>query len=176
MNRFGTGAQVAGRSLQGLINTVGGDFQRTLESFAPLANAAAQATLGPLTGMLREVSMAAQIAMGEQDRVRKQLEAAQTDVSTLQMGGADAKEIKAAEQNVAALAAKYEVLNEAVRDPAIAQQVKNIEAFVAEVQKAATFTMNFAGSNWKCIEPSVYVPWRQSHFSHWESCTSCPGV
>jgi tape measure domain-containing protein len=73
MNRFGTGAQVAGRSLQGLINTVGGDFQRTLESFAPLANAAAQATLGPLTGMLREVSMAAQIAMGEQDRVRKQL-------------------------------------------------------------------------------------------------------
>jgi tape measure domain-containing protein len=153
MNRFGTGAQVAGRSLQGLINTVGGDFQRTLESFAPLANAAAQATLGPLTGMLREVSMAAQIAMGEQDRVRKQLEAAQTDVSTLKAGGADAKEIKAAEQNVAALAAKYEVLNEAARDPAIAQQVKNIEAFVAEVQKAATFTMNFAGVIGSVLSP-----------------------
>ena len=153
MNRFGTGAQVAGRSLQGLINTVGGDFQRTLESFAPLANAAAQATLGPLTGMLREVSMAAQIAMGEQDRVRKQLEAAQTDVSTLKAGGADAKEIKAAEQNVAALAAKYEVLNEAARDPAIAQQVKNIEAFVVEVQKAATFTMNFAGVIGSVLSP-----------------------
>ena len=153
MNRFGTGAQVAGRSLQGLINTVGGDFQRTLESFAPLANAAAQATLGPLTGMLREVSMAAQIAMGEQDRVRKQLEAAQTDVSTLKAGGADAKEIKAAEQNVAALAAKYEVLNEAAKDPAIAQQVKNIEAFVAEVQKAATFTMNFAGVIGSVLSP-----------------------
>jgi tape measure domain-containing protein len=153
MNRFGTGAQVAGRSLQGLINTVGGDFQRTLESFAPLANAAAQATLGPLTGMLREVSMAAQIAMGEQDRVRKQLEAAQTDVSTLKVGGADAKEIKAAEQNVAALAAKYEVLNEAAKDPAIAQQVKNIEAFVVEVQKAATFTMNLAGVIGSVLSP-----------------------
>ena len=153
MNRFGTGAQVAGRSLQGLINTVGGDFQRTLESFAPLANAAAQATLGPLTGMLREVSMAAQIAMGEQDRVRKQLEAAQADVATLQMGGADAKEIKAAEQNVAALAARYEVLNEAVKDPAIAQQVKNIEAFVSEMQKAATFTMNLAGVIGSVLNP-----------------------
>ena len=153
MNRFGTGAQVAGRSLQGLINTVGGDFQRTLESFAPLANAAAQATLGPLTGMLREVSMAAQIAMGEQDRVRKQLEAAQTDVSLLRAGGADAKEIKAAEQNVAALAAKYEVLNEAARDPAISQQVKNIEAFVAEIQKAATFTMNLAGVIGSILNP-----------------------
>jgi tape measure domain-containing protein len=153
MNRFGTGAQVAGRSLQGLINTVGGDFQRTLESFAPLANAAAQATLGPLTGMLREVSMAAQIAMGEQDRVRKQLEAAQADVSTLKLGGADAKEIKAAEQNVAALAAKYEVLNEAAKDPAISQQVKNIEVFVVEIQKAATFTMNLAGIIGSALNP-----------------------
>jgi len=145
MNRFGTGAQAAGRSLQGLLNTVGGDFQRTLESFAPLANAAAQAILGPLGGAMREISAAAQIAMGEQDRVRKQLEAAQSDVSALKTGGADAKEIKAAEQNVAALTAKYESLNEAAKDPAIAQQVKNIEAFVAEIQKAATFTMNLAG-------------------------------
>jgi hypothetical protein len=153
MNRFGTGAQAAGRSLQGLINTVGGDFTRTLESFAPLANAAAQATLGPLTGMLREVSTAAQIAMGEQDRVRKQLEAAQTDVSTLKTGGANASEIKAAEQNVAALAARYEVLNEAAKDPAIAQQVKNIEAFVIEIQKAATFTMNLAGVIGNVLSP-----------------------
>ena len=157
MTRFGTGAQAAGRSLQGLINTVGGDFQRLLESFAPLANAAAQATLGPLTGMMREVSMAAQIAMGEQDRVRKQLQAAQGDVSTLKAGGADAGQIKAAEQNVAALAAQYEVLNEAARDPAIAQQVKNIESFVAEVQKAATFTMNLAGVIGNILSPIVTV-------------------
>jgi tape measure domain-containing protein len=153
MNRFGTGAQAAGRSLQGLINTVGGDFTRTLQSFAPLANAAAQATLGPLTGILRKVSMAAQIAMGEQDRVKKQLEAAQADVSALKTGGADVKEIKAAEQNVAALAAQYEVLNEAAKDPAIAQQVKNIEAFVIEIQKAATFTMNLAGVIGNVLSP-----------------------
>ena len=157
MNRFGTGAQAAGKSLQGLINTVGGDFQRTLESFAPLANAAAQATLGPLTGMLREVSTAAQIAMGEQDRVKKQLEDSRKDVSALRAGGASAKEIKAAETNVAALAAKYEVLNEAARDPAIAQQVKNIESFVAEVQKAATFTMNLAGVIGSVLSPLFTV-------------------
>ncbi len=153
MNRFGTGAQAAGKSLQGLINTVGGDFQRTLESFAPLANAAAQATLGPLAGMLKEVSMAAQIAMGEQDRVRKQLETAQADVSALKAGGADPKEIKAAEQNVAALTARYESLNEAAKDPAIAQQVKNIEAFVIEIQKAATFTKNLAGVIGSVLSP-----------------------
>jgi tape measure domain-containing protein len=157
MNRFGTGAQIAGRSLQGLINTVGGDFQRTLESFAPLANAAAQATLGPLTGMLREVSMAAQLAMGEQDRVAKQLKAAQDDVSALKLGGADAKDIKAAEVNVGALAAKYEALNEAAKDPAIAQQVKNIESFVAEIQKAATFTLNFAGAIGTVLSPLFTV-------------------
>ena len=155
--RFGTGAQVAGKSLQGLINTVGGDFQRTLESFAPMANAAAQATLGPLSGMLKQVSMAAQLTMGEQERVRKQLEDSQKDVSVLKAGGASAKEIKAAEQNVAALAAKYEVLNEAAKDPAIAQQVKNIEAFVAEVQKAATFTMNLAGVIGNVLNPFIAV-------------------
>ena len=153
MNRFGTGAAAAGKSLQGLLNTVGGDFQRTLESFAPLANAAAQAVLGPLSGALREISAAAQIAMGEQDRVRKQLEAAQSDVSALRTGGADAKEIKAAEQNVAALTARYEALNEAAKDPAIAQQVKNIEAFVTEIQKAATFTMNLAGIIGNVLNP-----------------------
>ena len=157
MTRFGTGAQAAGKSLQGLLSTVGGDVQRTLESFAPLANAAAQATLLPLAGMLRDVSMAAQIAMGEQDRVKKQLEDSQKDVSDLKAGGASAKEIKAAEQNVAALAAKYEVLNEAAKDPAIAQQVKNIEAFVTEVQKAATFTMNLAGVIGNVLSPFITV-------------------
>ena len=157
MNRFGTGAAAAGKSLQGLLNTVGGDFQRTLESFAPLANAAAQAVLGPLSGALREISAAAQIAMGEQDRVRKQLEAAQSDVSTLKTGGADAKDIKAAEQNVAALTARYEALNEAAKDPAIAQQVKNIEAFVTEIQKAATFTMNLTGVIGSVLNPFLSI-------------------
>ena len=73
MNRFGTGAQAAGRSLQGLINTVGGDFQRTLESFAPLANSAAQAILGPLGGSLKQLAISAQIATGEIERVFMQL-------------------------------------------------------------------------------------------------------
>jgi tape measure domain-containing protein len=157
MNRFGTGAQAAGKSLQGLLSTVGGEVQRTLESFAPLANAAAQATLAPLVGMLRDVSMAAQIAMGEQDRVKKQLEDSRKDVSALKAGGASAKEIKAAEDNVAALAVQYEVLNEAAKDPAIAQQVKNIEAFVTEVQKAATFTMNLAGVIGNVLSPLITV-------------------
>ena len=153
MTRFGTGAQAAGKSLQGLINTVGGDFQRTLESFAPLANAAAQATLGPLSGMLKQVSMAAQLAMGEQERVKKQLEDSQKDVSALKTGGASAKEIKAAEQNVAALAAKYELLNDAARDPAIAQQVQNIQNFTEQIGKAGTFTMNLAGSIGGALAP-----------------------
>jgi len=153
MNRFGTGAQAAGKSLQGLLNTVGGDFQRTLESFAPMANAAAQATLGPLSGMLKQVSMAAQLAMGEQARVKKQLEDSQKDVSALKVGGASAKEIKAAEQNVAALAAKYELLNNAAKDPAIAQQVQNIQNFTEQIGKAGTFTMNLAGSIGGALAP-----------------------
>jgi tape measure domain-containing protein len=73
MNRFGTGAQAAGRSLQGLINTVGGDFQRVLESFSPLANSAAQAILGPLGGSLKQLALSAQIATGEIERVFMQL-------------------------------------------------------------------------------------------------------
>ena len=153
MNRFGTGAQAAGKSLQGLINTVGGDFKRTLESFAPMVDAAAQATLGPLSGMLKQVSMAAQLAMGEQERVKRQLEDSQKDVSALKVGGASAKEIKAAEQNVAALAAKYELLNDAAKDPAIAQQVQNIQNFTEQIGKAGTFTMNLAGSIGRALSP-----------------------
>jgi len=146
MTRFGTGAQAAGKSLQGLLNTVGGDFQRTLESFAPLANAAAQAILGPLSVVLKEISVAAQLAMGEQDRVAEQLRAAQKDLSSLRTGGADEKDIRAAEQNVAALAARYETLNEAMRDPAIAKRSKDIQQFIAEVTKASSAVMNFAGN------------------------------
>ena len=144
MNRFGTGAQAAGKSLQGLLNTVQGDFQRTLESFAPLANAAAQAILLPLSGALKQLSMSAQIAMGEQERMQKQLISAQKDLSDLKIGGAKPEQIQAATQNVAALQARLEGLNMAAKDPAIAKQAKDLQAFVAEVTKAATVVMNIA--------------------------------
>lgn len=144
MKRFGTGAQAAGKSLQGLLNTVQGDFQRTLESFAPLANAAAQAILGPLGGSLKQLSMSAQIATGEVERTFAQLKQAQQDVADLKIGGADASEIKAAEQNVAALAARYQVLQQAAKDPAIAKQAQDIQLFTQELAKAGTFVMNVA--------------------------------
>ena len=153
MNRFGTGAQAAGKSLQGLLNTVQGDFRRTLESFAPLANAAAQSILGPLSGALKQLSMSAQLAMGEQDRAAKQLAAAQKDVKDLTIGGAKPEQIRAAEQNVAALQSRLELLNAAAADPAIAQQVKNIQAFVSEVGKAATAVMNITGLISNALNP-----------------------
>jgi len=153
MNRFGTGAQAAGKSLQGLLNTVQGDFQRTLESFAPLANAAAQAILVPLSGALKQLSMAAQIAMGEQDRAIKQLTAAQKDVKDLSIGGAKPEQIRAAQQNVAALQSRLEALNLAAKDPAIAQQAKNIQAFTSEIGKAATVAMNIANVIGNVLNP-----------------------
>jgi len=128
MTRFGTGAQAAGRSLQGLLNTVQGDFQRTLESFAPLANAAAQALLGPLSGALKQLSMSAQLAMGEQQRVMQQLQDARTSGDSA--------------QNIAALEAKLSSLNAAAKDPAIAKQTKDIEAFVVQVTEASRGVSN----------------------------------
>ena len=139
MNRFGTGAQAAGRSLQGLLNTVQGDFQRTLESFSPLANIAAQAILGPLSQSLNQLSKAASLAFGEQERLKKQL--------------ADAKAIKDNEQNVAALEARLEALNATASDPAISQQVKNIEDFVSQVSAAAKNVANFAGTIGSVLGP-----------------------
>ena len=131
MNRFGTGAQAAGRSLQGLINTVGGDFQRTLESFSPLANSAAQAILGPLGGSLKQLALSAQIATGEIERVFMQLKQSQQDLQDLRTSAGtdgiitadEARQIKAAETNVAALTVKYKSLQQAASDPAIAKQV-----------------------------------------------------
>ncbi|MFZ9327681.1 MAG: tape measure protein, partial [Polynucleobacter sp.] len=139
MNRFGTGAQAAGRSLQGLLNTLQGDFQRTLESFAPLANIAAQAILGPLSQSLNQLSKAASLAFGEQERLKKQL--------------AEAKEIKDNAQNVAALEARLEALNAAASDPSIAQQAKNIESFVTQVSAAAKNVTNFAGAIGSVLGP-----------------------
>jgi tape measure domain-containing protein len=152
MNRFGTGAQAAGKSLQGLINTVGGDFQRTLESFSPLANSAAQAILGPLGGSLKQLAISAQIATGEIERVFMQLKESQQELKDLRdSAGTDgiitAKEteqIRAAEQNVAALTAKYKSLQQAASDPAIARQAQDITKFTEELGKAGTFVMNVA--------------------------------
>lgn len=157
MKRFGTGAQAAGKSLQGLLNTVQGDFQRTLESFAPLANAAAQAILGPLGGSLKQLSMSAQIATGEVERTFGQLKQAQKDLADLKIGGADASEIKAAEKNVAALAARYQVLQEAVKDPAIAKQAQDIQLFTQELAKAGTFVMNTAKAIGGMLSPILNV-------------------
>jgi tape measure domain-containing protein len=153
MTRFGTGAQAAGKSLQGLLNTVQGDFARTLESFAPLADAAAQAILGPLGGSLKQLSQSAKIATGEIERTYSQLRAAQQDVSDLRAGGADAKDIKAAEQNVAALTARYTALMRAAQDPAIAKQAQDIQKFTEELTKAGTFVMNMAKAIGSVLSP-----------------------
>lgn len=163
INRFGTGAQAASRSLQGLINTVGGDFQRTLESFSPLANSAAQAILGPLGGSLKQLALSAQIATGEIERVFTQLKESQQNLQDLRTSAGtdgiitadEAKQIKAAEQNVAALTAKYKSLQQAARDPAIAKQVQDITKFTEELSKAGTFVMNVAKTIGGLLSPAL---------------------
>ena len=157
INRFGTGAQIAGKSLQGLINTVGGDFTRTLESFAPLADSAAQATLGPLSRMLRDVGIAAQIAMGEIERVQAQIKDAKQIVVDLKVGGAKPEQIKAAEQNVLALQMRYKQLNTELQDPAMVQRVNDIQNFTTELAKAGTFVMNLAGVIGNVLSPFLTV-------------------
>jgi tape measure domain-containing protein len=145
MNRFGTGAAAAGKSLQGLINVVGGDFKRTLESFAPLANDAAQSILGPLGGALNQLAKAAQIATGETDRLKKQISQAQKDVADLKLvPDIKPEQIQAAEKNVLALKIRQEALNEAYKDPAIKSQVEGIQNFVSELSKVGNFITNLA--------------------------------
>jgi tape measure domain-containing protein len=157
ITRFGTGAQVAGKSLQGLINTVGGDFTRTLESFAPLADSAAQAVLTPLSGMLKDLGTAAKIAMGEMERIQAQIKDAKQIVVDLKVGGADPAQIKAAETNVLALQKRYEELNVALKDPAMVQRVNDIQKFTAELAKAGTFVMNVAGAIGKMLSPIINI-------------------
>jgi tape measure domain-containing protein len=157
MRRFGTGAQAAGKSLQGLLNTVQGDFKRTLESFAPLADAAAQAILGPLGGSLKQLSMSAQIATGEIERTFMQLKEAQKDLGDLRTGGADASQLRAAEQNVAALTARYKTLQQAAQDPAIAKQAQDIQLFTQELAKAGTFVMNTAKAIGSVLSPILNI-------------------
>lgn len=163
MNRFGTGAQAAGRSLQGLVNTVGGDFQRTLESFSPLANSAAQAILVPLGGSLKQLSISAQIATGEIERVFIQLKQSQQDLQDLRASAGvdgiiteeESRQIKAAEQNVAALTVKYKSLQKAASDPAIAKQAEDITRFTEELAKAGTFVMNVAKTIGAILSPAL---------------------
>jgi tape measure domain-containing protein len=163
MNRFGTGAQAAGRSLQGLVNTVGGDFQRVLESFSPLANSAAQAILGPLGGSLKQLALSAQIATGEIERVFVQLKESQQDLQDLRTSAGtdgivtaeEASQIKAAEQNVAALTARYKSLQKAASDPAIAKQAEDITKFTEELAKAGTFVMNVAKTIGGILAPAL---------------------
>lgn len=157
ITRFGTGAQVAGKSLQGLINTVGGDFTRTLESFAPLADSAAQAVLTPLSGMLKDLGTAAKIAMGEMERIQAQIKDAKQIVVDLKVGGADPAQIQAAEKNVLALQKRYEELNVALKDPAMVQRVNDIQKFTAELAKAGTFVMNVAGAIGKMLSPIINI-------------------
>ncbi len=146
ITRFGTGAQAAGKSLQGLMNTVQADFSRTLGSFAPLADAAAKAVLIPLGNALKQTSYAAQIAFGEMDRLALQIDDAKKVASDLKVGGADASQIRAAEQNVAALQARYNQLNLALKDPAVQEQANNLLRFTQELAKAGTFVLNLAST------------------------------
>ena len=144
INRFSTGAQAAGKSLQGLINAFGGEFRRTLESFAPLADGAAQSILIPLTGAMRQLGMSGQIATGEIARVASQLEKARRTAQDVRNGGGTEKQIRAAEQNVASLEAKYRQLNDAIKDPAVQKQVNEIQKFVEELSKAGTAVLGMA--------------------------------
>jgi tape measure domain-containing protein len=161
MNRFGTGAQAAARSLQGLINVVGGDFQRTLESFAPLANAAAESILKPLGGAFRQLSVAARLATGEKGRLGGQVTQQEELVRDLgaeaSLGGPDAEEAKkqyeGAKQALEALKIQLENFNELAKDPAVIKQAENIKAFTDEIGKAASFVQNFVSSIGSALSP-----------------------
>jgi tape measure domain-containing protein len=161
MDRFGTGAQAAARSLQGLINVVGGDFQRTLESFAPLANAAAESILKPLGGAFRQLSVAARLATGEKGRMGGQITQQEKLVQDLgaeaSLGGPDADKAKeqyeGAKQALEALKIQLENFNELAKDPAVIRQAENIKAFTDEIGKAASFVQNFVSSVGNVLSP-----------------------
>lgn len=153
VNRFGTGAQVASRSIVGLTNKVQGEFTRTLEALAPLADAAIAGVLGPLPGVLRQLATAGQIATGEIGRVYGQIQQAQKDLTTLRESGGTETQIKGAEQSIRALTFRYEELNKAAQDPAIARQVTLIQDFAKQVEIAGRFVMNFAQNLGSVLSP-----------------------
>lgn len=163
ITRFGSGAAAAGRSLQGLMNIVKGDFTRLLESFAPLANSAAEAILKPLGGALRQLSVATKLATGERGRVGGQVTKQEQVVQELgtiaaaERGGPNEakalEQYKGAAQSLEALNIQLENLNELAKDPAIAQQAEDIKAFTDEIGKAATFVKNFATAVGSVLSP-----------------------
>jgi tape measure domain-containing protein len=155
MTRFGTGAQAAGRSLQGLLNTVRGEFLRTLEALSPLADAAAKAVLAPLGEGLKTMAVGAQIATGEMGRVAKQVQEAQQVVADLKKQNADQKDIDAASQSLVALEARLRSLQLASTDPAIMDAAKNIDAFTKELAKAGQFVMTVAQGIGRVLGPAV---------------------
>jgi tape measure domain-containing protein len=163
ITRFGSGASAAGRSLQGLINIVKGDFTRTLESFAPLANSAAESILKPLGGALRQLSTAAKLATGERGRkgaqITQQERLVQELGATVALGGPDVEKAKeqylGAKQSLEALKIELENLNELAKDPVIAQQAKDIQAFTEEIGKAANFVKNFTLSIGSVLSPTL---------------------
>ena len=152
ITRFGSGASAAGRSLQGLINIVKGDFTRTLESFAPLANSAAESILKPLGGALRQLSVATKLATGERGRVGGQVAQQEKVVqdlgATAALGGPNGakaqEQYERAKESLEALKVQLENFNELAKDPAIARQAEDIKAFANEIGKAGTFVKNFA--------------------------------
>jgi tape measure domain-containing protein len=153
IDRFGSGAQAAGKSLQGLTNVIKGDFVRTLEALAPLVNSVAQATLIPLGNALKQFASATSIAMGEMDRLGQQIEKQKQLIGELQVAGVDSDQIKKAEVALLALQSRYEALNIALEDPAVKQQAENIKVFVKQLQELGTIAMNVANGIGSVLTP-----------------------
>jgi tape measure domain-containing protein len=143
ITRFGTGAQIAGKSLQGLLNTMGGNFTRVLESFAPLANSAAESILLPISNAMNQFGKAAQVAMGEAALVKRQLD--------------QAKENGASSQSIAALETRLQALNEAAADPAIAKQAGQIKSFIAELSKLGNILTGVATTIGGILSPILSI-------------------
>jgi tape measure domain-containing protein len=153
IDRFGSGAQAAGKSLQGLTNIVKGDFIRTLEALTPLVNSVAQATLIPLGNVLKQFSSATRVAMGEMGRLEQQIEKQKQLIGELEVAGVDTDQIKKARVALLALQADYEKLNIAMEDPATKRQAEQIKQFVAELSRLGQVALNIAGAIGSVLNP-----------------------
>jgi tape measure domain-containing protein len=153
IDRFGSGAQAAGKSLQGLTNIIKGDFIRTLEALTPLVNSVAQATLTPLGNVLKQFSSATRVAMGEMSRLEQQIEKQKQLIGELEVEGVDTDQIKKARVALLALQADYEKLNIAMEDPATKRQAEQIKQFVAELSRLGQVALNIAGAIGSVLNP-----------------------
>jgi tape measure domain-containing protein len=153
IDRFGSGAQAAGKSLQGLTNIIKGDFIRTLEALTPLVNSVAQATLIPLGNVLKQFSSATRVAMGEMGRLEQQIEKQKQLIGELEVEGVDTDQIKKARVALLALQADYEKLNIAMEDPATKRQAEQIKQFVAELSRLGQVALNIAGAIGSVLNP-----------------------